>query len=89
MPGNIWLILTQGPQEARASPRLQRLRQGPANSEKQSAAKTYMIGRRHSFAVSRALDVTAAGSQACGFWQIGEFTMEQTGRIGRWIGEGE
>jgi len=48
-----------------------------------------MIGRRDSFAVSRALDVTAAGSQACGFWQIGGFAMEQTGRIGRWIGEGE
>jgi hypothetical protein len=86
MLGNIWLILTQGPQEARACKDFDK---GLANSEKQSAAKTYMIGRRHSFALSRALDVTAAGSQACGFWQIGEFTMEQTGRIGRWIGEGE
>jgi hypothetical protein len=48
-----------------------------------------MIGRRHASAVSRAHDVTAAGLQACGFWQIGGFAMEQTGRIGRWIGEGE
>src|SRR5262245_19650024 len=65
MPGNIWLILPRrAAKEAATAVRSgisKDLETGLRNSEKQSAAKTYMIGRRCSFEVSRAHAAASAG----------------------------
>src|SRR6478672_12534126 len=65
MPGNIWLILPRSAaKEAATGFRLgvgRDFDKGLRNSEKQSAAKRYMIGCRRSFEVSRAHAATSAG----------------------------
>ena len=71
MPGNIWLILPRSAaKEAATGIRLgvgKDFDKGLQNSEKQSAAKRYMIGRRRSFEVSRAHAATSAGLASARF----------------------